>query len=252
MKKISLVSGLAALGTVLAGFLWVGAAAGADTIFFKDGMRTLCQGKAWEEKDEVHCEHDGGLLIYPKNDVARIEKDPSSKAGSDSVKGQDAGIKPTPLPAPPPPAPLPKAEPPPSAQTPSGVLFYDPRRDQKYWSSPTVRHDSYQEALSALAAEFERPCRGSRKTWETATTSAKSEEPWRLANRRHPRHPRALRIIPRPVVSNFTTPAALRNIGPPRTLATIRMRKPLRLWHVNSGNPRPGSSAIWEMRTISV
>jgi len=159
MKKISLVSGLAALGAVLAGFLWFGAAAGADTIFFKDGMRTVCQGKAWEEKDEVHCEHEGGLLIYPKNDVARIEKDPSAKAGSDSVKGQDAGVKPPPPPAAgaAPPASLPKAEPPPSAPTPSGVLFYDPRRDKKYWSSPTVRHDSYQEALSALAAEFERP-----------------------------------------------------------------------------------------------
>jgi len=31
--------------------------AGADIIHFKDGMKTVCQGKAWEEKDEVRCEY---------------------------------------------------------------------------------------------------------------------------------------------------------------------------------------------------
>lgn len=152
----SLFIALTALGTVLSGFLWIGPAAGADIIYFKDGMRTVCQGKAWEEKDEVHCEYDGGLLIYPKNDVSQIEKGPSIKAGSESGKGQDMGVKPLPPPAAAP-APPSKAESPPAPKPPSGVLFYDPRRDKKYWSSPTVRHDSYQEALSALASEFERP-----------------------------------------------------------------------------------------------
>lgn len=156
MKKISLVIGLAALGTGLAGFLWSGAAVGADIIYFKDGMRTVCHEKAWEEKDEVHCEYDGGLLIYPKKDVAQIEKGPSVKAGSESGKGPDMGPKPSPPPATAP-APPSKAESPLSAQPSSGVLFYDPRREKKYWSSPTVRHDSYQEALSALASEFNRP-----------------------------------------------------------------------------------------------
>ena len=37
--------------------------AGADIIHFKDGMKTVCQGKAWEEKDEVRCEYGGGVLI---------------------------------------------------------------------------------------------------------------------------------------------------------------------------------------------
>ena len=52
--------------------------AGADIIHFKDGMRTVCQGKAWEEKDEVRCEYDGGVLIYPKADVETIERRPSA------------------------------------------------------------------------------------------------------------------------------------------------------------------------------
>jgi hypothetical protein len=39
----------------------------------------------------------------------------------------------------------------------SGVLYYDPRRTKKYWSSPTGHHDSYRDAIAALAAEFDRP-----------------------------------------------------------------------------------------------
>jgi hypothetical protein len=147
---------LTLLGTVLLGFLWTGTASGADTIYFKDGMRTVCHGKAWEEKDEVHCEYDGGLLIYPKNDVSRIERGPSAKPEAESGKAQEPGGKPLPPSAA---APSPPSErlSPSSAQPHSGVLFYDPRRPKKYWSSPTARHDSYPEALSALAAEFERP-----------------------------------------------------------------------------------------------
>jgi hypothetical protein len=37
------------------------------------------------------------------------------------------------------------------------VLFYDPRRPKKYWSSPTRQHDSSREAVSALAADFDHP-----------------------------------------------------------------------------------------------
>jgi hypothetical protein len=144
------------LGLVLPLFLWFGMACGGDTIHFKDGMRTVCHGKAWEEKDEVHCEYDGGLLIYPKNDVSRIERGPAVKAGAEPAKVQDAGVSSQPAPAAAP-APPSKRLAPSSAQPHSGVLFYDPRRPKKYWSSPTARHDSYPEAVAALAAEFERP-----------------------------------------------------------------------------------------------
>jgi hypothetical protein len=152
-----LLIALAALATVLSGFLWIETAAGADIIYFKDGMRTVCQGKAWEEKDEVHCEYDGGLLIYPKNDVLRIEKGPAIQRTAESPKSQDHGLKP---PSPPPtvsPSPPSHSMSSASPKPPSGILFYDPRRAKRYWSSATVQHDSYQEALSALASEYDRP-----------------------------------------------------------------------------------------------
>ena len=46
----------------------------ADIIFFKDGMKTVCQDRAWEEGDEVKCEYEGTILSYQKKDVERIEK----------------------------------------------------------------------------------------------------------------------------------------------------------------------------------
>jgi hypothetical protein len=131
--------------------------AGADVIHFRDGMRTVCQGKAWEEKDEVRCEYDGGVLIYPKIDVETIERRPAPGPPTASPEKQAVRV-PGPAsetPSAPPPAralALPQSRP--NAST---VLFYDPRRPKKYWSSPTAQHDSYREAVSALAADFDRP-----------------------------------------------------------------------------------------------
>lgn len=131
-------------------FPW--AATAGDTIYFKDGMRTVCHGKAWEEKNEVHCEYDGGILIYQKSEVVRIEKSPSTESEAVSEKIDEAEQQPSsdavsiaPQPATiPAPAPLPS----------SGILFYDPRRPKPYWSSESRHHDSYQDAINALAEEF--------------------------------------------------------------------------------------------------
>jgi hypothetical protein len=49
-------------------------AASADIIYFKDGMKTVCLEKAWEENGEVKCEYDGVVLSYKKSEVERIEK----------------------------------------------------------------------------------------------------------------------------------------------------------------------------------
>src|SRR5512147_1667445 len=60
---------------LLAAALAVGGTAGAkDAVHFKDGMRTVCTGPAWEEQDQVLCEYEGGVLSYPKADVDRIIK----------------------------------------------------------------------------------------------------------------------------------------------------------------------------------
>jgi hypothetical protein len=127
----------------------------ADSIYFKDGMRTVCHGRAWEEKGYVHCEYDGGVLSYPAADVDRIEKGTAPHREPEE-----------PSPAPPaPPAPLSRPSAPPSSvpstetvqAEPSGVLFYDPRRTQRYWSRPDRKHDAYPEAIAALAEEFDRP-----------------------------------------------------------------------------------------------
>jgi hypothetical protein len=128
---------------------------GADVIHFKDGMRTVCHGKAWEEKDEVHCEYDGGLLIYPKKDVSHIAK--GSIAANTTETNTFQNLRP------------PASQPPTAGSSPppavglgpfpgstSGIMFYDPRRAKKYWSSATAHHESYREALSALSAEFSR------------------------------------------------------------------------------------------------
>jgi hypothetical protein len=171
--------------------------AAADIIHFKDGMRTLCQGRAWEEKDEVRCEHQGGVLVYLKADVQFIEKtlpsDPLPENPPDAPPDPAAARRPAPpappaaaapaAPAPPPPAEAvqpaspPPAAPAPSAASPSvtppprvapkfpsgppkpesGLMFYDPRRPKRYWSSETRHHDSFPEAVAALAAEYDRP-----------------------------------------------------------------------------------------------
>jgi hypothetical protein len=128
---------------------------GADTIYFKDGMRTVCGGNAWEKDDEVHCEYDGGLLIYPKAEVARIEKGRSVEPHGAIQKNREPELA-SPRPADPSPGAEPGSATSPAPQGPRGVLFYDPRRPHKYWSSETRHHDTFREAISALAQEFNR------------------------------------------------------------------------------------------------
>jgi hypothetical protein len=129
----------------------------ADIIHFKDGMRTVCQGKAWEEKDEVRCEYEGGVLIYPKADVQTIERRPSLAPLPTAPPENQTLRTPGPASAAPSVPPARALALPQSRPNASAVLFYDPRRPKKYWSSPTRQHDSYREAVSALADDFDRP-----------------------------------------------------------------------------------------------
>ena len=122
-------------------------AASADIIYFKDGMRTVCLEKAWEENGEVKCEYDGVVLSYRKSEVDHIEKrrtpqQAPKEADNPKVSKEPVAAKPV------------------SPSTPApeitGLRFYDPRRPYKYWTSKTDKHKSFQAAVAALAEQYDR------------------------------------------------------------------------------------------------
>ena len=136
----------------------------ADIIFFKDGMKTVCRDRAWEEDGNVKCEYNGTVLTYQKKDVLRIEK---IKIEEEIEKPSDKSRS------------LPQATPVPVKQTPgdirpafektlksqtnkddgtksTGLKFYNPRRPQKYWTSESAKHNTFKEAVAALAKHYDR------------------------------------------------------------------------------------------------
>ena len=146
--------------------------AGADIIFFKDGMKTVCQGRAWEEKGEVKCEYEGTILSYQKEDVIRIqkteiEKQPERLPETDPQVPLKAATKQatsTPeIKQPPATEKKPLAQKdskivstaPDMAET-KGVQFYNPRRPQKYWTGSASKHHSYKDAIATLARQYDR------------------------------------------------------------------------------------------------
>jgi ribonuclease HI len=138
----------------------------ADIIFFKDGMKTVCEDRAWEEGTEVKCEYQGLVLTYQKNDVLRIEKieteksSPKNQASLKTVSGpakQSPGIKQPSFPK--------KAAPKTKLQSlannagslkTTGLEFYNPRRPHKYWTGKNTKHNTFKEAVAALAAQYDR------------------------------------------------------------------------------------------------
>ena len=132
--------------------------ANADIIYFKDGMKTICQERSWEENGEIKCEYAGWTLTYQKADILRIVKTtrpktsvPVNKTAPDKQTAQPANkapvaqrtangdatkkIKTVPNKA-------------------SGPVFYDPRRSYKYWADPNSKHKTYTEAIQALAIKY--------------------------------------------------------------------------------------------------
>lgn len=118
----------------------------ADIIYFKDGMKTICQEKAWEEDGQIKCEYAGWVLTYPKNEVLRILKTTTEKQAAPPEKNRrvhqiiskDGGIK--------------KNSPPKA----DGNAFYNPRRPYKYWTGKNSKHNSYKVAIQALAEQYGR------------------------------------------------------------------------------------------------
>ncbi|MGD9301796.1 MAG: hypothetical protein PVI13_09475 [Desulfobacterales bacterium] len=144
----------------------------ADIIYFKDGMKTICQEKAWEEDGEIKCEYAGWVISYQKNDILRIvktvrtkKKTPAEKKApaknSTPKKSSDqqhtaaqaeknrSSAKPTAKRS------VSEKLNTPSTQ-PSGPVFYDPRRPYKYWADQNSKHKSYREAIQALAKKYNR------------------------------------------------------------------------------------------------
>jgi hypothetical protein len=136
----------------------------ADIIYFKDGMKTICQERAWEEDGEIKCEYAGWTITYQKADILRIVKStPSQKTPAPQIS--TTANKNTP----------PKNTSPPDAKTriaptmatgsktkkarsaptqASGPVFYDPRRLYKYWADQNSKHKTYQAAIAALARKY--------------------------------------------------------------------------------------------------
>ena len=135
----------------------------ADIIFFKDGMKTVCHDRAWEEDGEIKCEYDNSILTYQKKDVLRIEKIKIEKKNEKPLKENE----------------LPQTAPASAKQPPGvkqaapekklqkltikdngtetkGLVFYNPRRPQKYWTSKTAKHHTFKEAVAALARQYDR------------------------------------------------------------------------------------------------
>ncbi|UCF91876.1 MAG: hypothetical protein JSW39_26995, partial [Desulfobacterales bacterium] len=117
-----------------------------DTIYFKDGMKTVCQDQAWEEDDEIKCEYAGTVIRYDSEDVLRIQKDPLK---------YNAKSQPSNTPTIPAPASTVSTQSEAEAKT-DGLDFYNPRRPYKYWASQTSKHKTFKEAIEALAQQFDR------------------------------------------------------------------------------------------------
>jgi hypothetical protein len=119
----------------------------ADIIYFKDGLKTICQDRAWEEDGFVKCEYAGWVISYQKSDVLRILKTTPPRPPAETEKKTQAGQK------------VESAQKDPNKISPpkkSGAAFYDPRRPHKYWSDQNSKHDNYNDAIQALAQKYNR------------------------------------------------------------------------------------------------
>lgn len=136
----------------------------ADIIYFKDGMKTICQDRAWEEDGDIKCEYGGWTITYQKADILRIVK--TAKPKKTPTSQPSATTSQT---TPPAKAAEPDKKPPATSTTAAGTaaakqqtkskqatgpVFYDPRRPYKYWTDQNSKHKTYQAAIAALAQKY--------------------------------------------------------------------------------------------------
>lgn len=120
----------------------------ADIIYFKDGLKTICQEKSWEENGQIKCEYGGWIISYQKSDVLRVLKTTPLKPAADPEK------KPTVTKIIEPEQGIPPKTTPPNVKD---LAFYDPRRPHKYWTDKNTKHKNYKAAIQALAIQYNRP-----------------------------------------------------------------------------------------------
>ena len=120
----------------------------ADIIYFKNGMKTICQDKAWEVNGEIKCEYEGWILSYEKSDVLRILSTTPSTQPPRSQKKLQVQTKTKP------PRNVTQKQ---NQSKFEGLVFYDPRRPYIYWTDKTTKHKKFNEAIQALAEKYDRP-----------------------------------------------------------------------------------------------
>ena len=136
----------------------------ADIIYFKDGMKTICQERAWEEEGTVKCEYGGWIITYQKEDIQRIVKStrtqkkptPPISATENKKTPPPKTLSPDPK-SPVAPATVTDRDAKPTKTAPDqadGPVFYDPRRPYKYWADQNSKHKTYQAAIAALAQKY--------------------------------------------------------------------------------------------------
>jgi hypothetical protein len=141
---------------LLTGFIVV--PANADIIYFKDGMKTICQERTWEENGEVKCEYAGWIITYQKTDILRIVK--TTRPKTSATTKRTAPDKQTTQPAKKPLATQSTAAGSTTKKIKTapnqaiGPAFYDPRRSYKYWAGQNSKHKTYTEAIQALAKKY--------------------------------------------------------------------------------------------------
>lgn len=117
----------------------------ADIIYFKDGLKTICQEKTWEEDGQVKCEYGGWVISYQKSDVLRILKTTPPEPTAHSEKKPKVKQQNEPAQAGPQKIFPPKVK---------GLNFYDPQRPAQYWTDQNTRHKNYKDAIRALANQY--------------------------------------------------------------------------------------------------
>ena len=122
----------------------------ADTIFFKNGSKTVCREKAWEEKGKVMCEFYGTVVAYPLKNVLRIEKNQENGINNNAEKTDkqiDRSVKQK----------INSSDINNGNKKKPGILFYNPRRTHKYRADKDSYHDTLNDAVKALSVIYKKP-----------------------------------------------------------------------------------------------